>query len=121
MRSRASARRTACGYRQSCFWLCPVLSFVPVATCWAFEAGFRTSPVLTQRCNHRRELRDIPWLSASTTVYLSVFKWEKRKGWDVLLQAFFAEFGEDDDVLLLLRSKPPGGALAEFKAMNAGA
>ena len=34
----------------------------------------------------------------------------------MLLQAFFAEFGEDDDVLLLLRSKPPGGALAEFKA-----
>ena len=33
-----------------------------------------------------------------------------------MLQSFFAEFGEDDDVLLLLRSKPPGGALAEFKA-----
>ena len=31
-----------CGYRQFCFWLCPVLSFVPVATCCAFEAGFRT-------------------------------------------------------------------------------
>ena len=34
-----------------------------------------------------------------TTVFLSVFKWEKRKGWDVLLDAYFREFGPSDDVL----------------------
>ena len=39
-------------------------------------------------------------VTARTTIYLSVFKWETRKGWDLLLSAFFAEFGEDDDVSL---------------------
>ena len=30
--------------------------------------------------------------------FLSVFKWEKRKGWDVLLRAFFEEFSSTDNV-----------------------
>ena len=53
----------------------------------------------------------------STTVYLSVFKWETRKGWDLLLAAFFAEFGEQDDVILLLRTKPEhdGRALTDYQ------
>ena len=36
-------------------------------------------------------------------VFLSVFKWEARKGWDVLLDAYLAEFSARDDVLLVLR------------------
>jgi glycosyltransferase involved in cell wall biosynthesis len=35
-------------------------------------------------------------------VFLSVFKWEQRKGWDVLLKAFLQEFSGDDDVVLYL-------------------
>ena len=36
-------------------------------------------------------------------VFLSVFKWEQRKGWDVLLRAYLTEFSATDDVVLLLR------------------
>lgn len=37
--------------------------------------------------------------------FLSVFKWESRKGWDVLLKAYFEEFsGDTDDVLLVLHT-----------------
>ncbi|EFN55801.1 hypothetical protein CHLNCDRAFT_22681 [Chlorella variabilis] len=39
-------------------------------------------------------------------VFLSIFKWETRKGWDVLLRAFLSAFTADDNVLLLLSTKP---------------
>ncbi|EER98635.1 hypothetical protein BDA96_02G161500 [Sorghum bicolor] len=35
-------------------------------------------------------------------VFLSVFKWEQRKGWDVLLRGFLQEFSGADDVVLYL-------------------
>ncbi|RID80826.1 hypothetical protein BRARA_A03461 [Brassica rapa] len=35
-------------------------------------------------------------------VFLSVFKWEKRKGWDVLLKAYLREFSGEDNVALFL-------------------
>lgn len=35
-------------------------------------------------------------------VFLSVFKWEQRKGWDVLLKAFLQEFSGADNVVLYL-------------------
>merc|ERR1712226_214809 len=37
--------------------------------------------------------------------FLSVFKWEKRKGWDVLLQAYFEEFSEADPVILCIKTQ----------------
>jgi glycosyltransferase involved in cell wall biosynthesis/tetratricopeptide (TPR) repeat protein len=37
-------------------------------------------------------------------VFLSVFSWIDRKAWDVLLRAWFAEFGAQDDVTLLLKT-----------------
>ena len=41
-------------------------------------------------------------------VFLSVFKWEWRKGWDVLLNAYWGEFDRDDDqVVLRLRTFKP--------------
>ena len=36
--------------------------------------------------------------------FLSVFEWIWRKGWDVLLKAYFNEFGPEDDVCLYLRT-----------------
>lgn len=36
--------------------------------------------------------------------FLSVFKWEQRKGVDVLLHAFFTEFSQDDDVSLTIHT-----------------
>lgn len=35
--------------------------------------------------------------------FLSVFDWQWRKGWDVLLQAFLEEFRPDEDVALILK------------------
>jgi glycosyltransferase involved in cell wall biosynthesis len=37
------------------------------------------------------------------TVFLSVFEWSTRKGWDILLRAYCAAFRADDPVLLLLK------------------
>jgi glycosyltransferase involved in cell wall biosynthesis len=37
------------------------------------------------------------------TIFLSVFEWGRRKGWDVLLRAYRAAFQADDPVLLLLK------------------
>ncbi|XP_071721808.1 uncharacterized protein [Rutidosis leptorrhynchoides] len=39
-------------------------------------------------------------------VFLSVFKWEYRKGWDVLLRAYLKEFSKADDVALYLLTNP---------------
>lgn len=39
-------------------------------------------------------------------VYLSVFKWEYRKGWDVLLRSYLQEFSADDNVVLYLLTNP---------------
>lgn len=39
-------------------------------------------------------------------VFLSVFKWEYRKGWDVLLQSYLKEFSEVDGVALYLLTNP---------------
>ncbi|KAI3809280.1 hypothetical protein L1987_25251 [Smallanthus sonchifolius] len=39
-------------------------------------------------------------------VFLSVFKWEYRKGWDVLLQAYLKEFNSLDNVGLYLLTNP---------------
>lgn len=65
-----------------------------------------------------------------TKVLLSMFKWERRKGWDVLLQAYFDEFGSwqppkppdappppprpPPKVLLVLRTKPNQEELTRF-------
>ena len=38
---------------------------------------------------------------------MSVFKWEQRKGWDVLLGAYFREFKRSEGVVLRLRSYKP--------------
>ena len=37
-----------------------------------------------------------------TTTFLSVFKWEERKAWKVLLRAYFAEFDPSADAVCLL-------------------
>ncbi|TMW60878.1 hypothetical protein Poli38472_000920 [Pythium oligandrum] len=41
-------------------------------------------------------------VTQDTTVFLSVFKWEERKAWRVLLKAYFQAFKQDDDVVLAI-------------------
>lgn len=38
----------------------------------------------------------------STTVFLSIFKWEFRKGWDILLNVYFDTFSKNDPVSLFI-------------------
>lgn len=38
--------------------------------------------------------------------FLSVFQWNKRKGWDILLRAYLSAFNPDEDVCLILRTYP---------------
>jgi glycosyltransferase involved in cell wall biosynthesis len=40
---------------------------------------------------------------AERTVFLSIFEWGHRKGWDILLRAYRAAFRPSDPVLLLLK------------------
>lgn len=39
-------------------------------------------------------------------VFLSIFKWEFRKGWDVLLSSYLKEFSKNDEVVLYLLTNP---------------
>lgn len=39
-------------------------------------------------------------------VFLSVFRWQLRKGWDVLIRAFIEEFSPDENVALYLHVAP---------------
>ena len=47
------------------------------------------------------------------TVFLSIFEWAFRKGWDVLLSAWADAFGPDDDVSLVLRTSAVTGSVGE--------
>ncbi|KAJ7547733.1 hypothetical protein O6H91_08G101300 [Diphasiastrum complanatum] len=42
------------------------------------------------------------FFSSKPYVFLSIFKWEVRKGWDILIKAFLQEFSAEDDVVLYL-------------------
>lgn len=47
---------------------------------------------------------------ARGAVFLSIFEWSRRKGWDVLLRAWAEAFGPDDGVSLVLRTYPLNAA-----------
>jgi glycosyltransferase involved in cell wall biosynthesis len=55
---------------------------------------------------------------AERTVFLSVFEWGTRKGWDVLLRAYRAAFAPGDDVLLLLKVDNRTPAINPLRAMR---
>ncbi len=44
-----------------------------------------------------------PLASAHAFNFLSVFDWNKRKGWDVLVSAYFKEFSSKENVCLILK------------------
>ncbi len=51
-------------------------------------------------------------------VFLSVFDWADRKGWDILLTAFYDEFKSKEEVMLLIKTYKyctPGSISGEFK------
>lgn len=54
--------------------------------------------------------------------FFSVFKWEARKGWDILVRAFYEEFQREEGVALYLLTNafhPEGGTdLTEFHVLS---
>ena len=48
---------------------------------------------------------DLPGVSGF--VFLSVIRWGRRKGWDILLRAYFDGFSRKDDVTLVLKVNTP--------------
>ncbi|KAL5976491.1 hypothetical protein ACLOJK_020824 [Asimina triloba] len=48
----------------------------------------------------------VPTLQKKKFVFLSIFKWEYRKGWDVLLRSYLTEFCSKDGVVLNLLTNP---------------
>ncbi|WP_208740216.1 glycosyltransferase family 4 protein, partial [Arthrobacter agilis] len=55
------------------------------------------------------EILAAPYKAEGTFRFLSVFRWQYRKGWDVLLNAYLSEFNScDDDVELVIRADPLG-------------
>ncbi|MEO8271882.1 MAG: glycosyltransferase family 4 protein, partial [Aureliella sp.] len=54
----------------------------------------------------RPDVAPMPLAGVHGTVFLSVFEWRLRKGWDVLLRAWADAFTPDDDVTLVLRTYP---------------
>lgn len=53
--------------------------------------------------------------------FLSVFKWEARKGWDVLLAAFLSEFGAGEHVELHIVTHEFSTRVDDFRASVRGA
>jgi len=53
---------------------------------------------------------------ARGTTFLSVFEWTRRKGPDVLLEAWARAFGPDDDVRLVVRTYPPNAIEGDPRA-----
>lgn len=49
------------------------------------------------------DIAPMDWPDKKGFNFLSVFEWHYRKGWDILLKAFFTEFSRKDDVALVLK------------------
>ncbi len=70
------------------------------------------SDTFTPALGPRTQLGDV-------TIFLAVFEWGIRKGWDLLLDAYAAAFRRDDPVLLLLKvdcREPAANPLREMLA-----
>ena len=68
------------------------------------------SPLELDRLDPATPAREIP--GAHGTVFLAVFEWTRRKGWDVLLDAWSRAFGPDDDVTLIVKTSAGPGRIA---------
>lgn len=52
-------------------------------------------------CNDRKDI--CPNQRGRPFTFISIFKWETRKGWDILLKAYWSAFSASDNVLLKMR------------------
>jgi glycosyltransferase involved in cell wall biosynthesis len=66
----------------------------------------------------RPGLRPLKVPGGRGTVFLSVFEWTFRKGWDVMLAAWANAFGPEDDVSLVLRTAMVDGMYPAGATVN---
>lgn len=57
-------------------------------------------------------IQSLPIAGRRSVVFLAMFEWSYRKGWDVLFRAWADAFAARDDVTLVLRTRPPAGRAA---------
>jgi glycosyltransferase involved in cell wall biosynthesis/Flp pilus assembly protein TadD len=70
----------------------------------------RIMPVALNAAAYGPHAPPLEWADPSVFTFLSCFDVTLRKGWDLLLKAFFEEFGPTDDVGLLLNLHSSQGA-----------
>lgn len=84
------------------------------------QDGDTSEPIEVRQCRLLGSLRDVRALGCRLDewgtvvcrgqqrfVFLSIFKWEYRKGWDALLNAYWNAFTVEDRVVLKIRSYRP--------------
>ncbi|GED13653.1 glycosyltransferase [Aneurinibacillus migulanus] len=67
------------------------------------ERIFILPGTLDDQLYNPERVQPYPLERANLFNFLSVFDWSKRKGWDVLLRAYFKEFSANEDVCLILK------------------
>ena len=98
---------------------CPNAKALPEAVdTRTFRPGGEIPGDGTQGADSSRGTDDVK--TKGTTVFLSVFQWQQRKGPDVLLKAYWNAFRKDDDVVLRVRAKVPGWGGNPFKTAQGG-
>ena len=86
-----------------------VSSGVPARKVRVVPEGLDTAMSFNPKAFNRTRAREVvyPAKFANHFVFLSVFKWEERKGVSSLVRAFASEFVPEDNVVLCLRTTPP--------------
>ena len=84
---------------------------------------FRLLPEGVDTDHFRPGLPPLPVPGSRAFNFLSVFDWQYRKGWDILLRAYLHEFTPDEDVALILKvyqyNLPHQNIAAEIEAFRA--
>ena len=81
----------------------------------AAAAGTQQHPALPGKPRTDRSWLDETLDARCDFVFLSVFAWSDRKGWDVLLRGFFSEFQRQERVCLLLRTYSKSEGLGQVE------
>lgn len=55
------------------------------------------------------------FLSKSVFKFYSIFQWNERKGWRELLGAYFDEFSSEDNVVLIIKTRPLKNNIEQIK------
>lgn len=79
---------------------------VPASKIFVVGEGVDTAQRFNPASISKLEARErvVPRVVRDNYLFLSVFKFEKRKGWEELVTAFVEEFGCEEPVTLLLRT-----------------